>query len=74
VLQVPTPATYCTVPQLKGLTLTKAKAAVVRAGCLLGRVTKANAPAAKRGKVLSQAVPAKIQVRTGTKVAIKLGK
>ena len=68
------PATYCVVPQLKGLTLAKAKAAVTKAGCALGRVTKKKAAAAKRGKVLSQAIPAKVEVRTGTKVAVKLGK
>jgi hypothetical protein len=70
----PVPATYCMVPQLKGLTLAKAKAAVTKAGCTLGKVSKAKAAKAKRGKVLSQALPAKVEVRTGTKVAIKIGK
>jgi hypothetical protein len=70
----PVPATYCVVPQLKGLTLAKAKAAVTKAGCTLGKVSKAKAAKAKRGKVLSQALPAKVEVRTGTKVAIKIGK
>jgi hypothetical protein len=69
----PVPATYCVVPQLKGLTLAKAKAAVTKAGCALGRVTKKKASAAKRGKVLSQAIPAKVEVRTGTKVGVQLG-
>jgi hypothetical protein len=69
----PVPATYCVVPQLKGLTLAKAKAAVTKAGCTLGKVSKAKAAKAKRGKVLSQALPAKVEVRTGTKVAIKIG-
>ncbi|WP_374456318.1 PASTA domain-containing protein [Nocardioides sp.] len=70
----PVPATYCVVPQLKGLTLAKARTALTAAHCDLGKVTKGKAAKAKRGKVLSQAVPAKLEVRSGTKVAIKLGK
>lgn len=70
----PVPATYCVVPQLKGLTLAKVKAAVTKAGCTLGKVSRAKAAASQRGKVLSQTIPAKIEVRTGTKVAVKLGK
>jgi beta-lactam-binding protein with PASTA domain len=66
--------TYCVVPQLKGLPLAKARTALTAAHCVLGKVTKADAAKAKRGKVLSQAVPAKLEVRTGTKVALSIGK
>jgi beta-lactam-binding protein with PASTA domain len=68
------PATYCVVPKLTGLTVAKASDALDKAGCDLGKVSKAKAAKAKRGKVLSQAVPAKLEVRTGTKVAVKVGK
>jgi hypothetical protein len=71
---VPGPAVYCVVPKLKGLTTTKAKAALTKAGCALGKVSKKNASASKKGKTLSQSVPATTSVKPGTRVAIKIGK
>ena len=71
---VATAATYCTVPKLAGLTVTKARAALTRAGCALGKVAKMKAKKKLRSKVLKQAVPATIQVRTGTKIAVTIGK
>lgn len=68
------PATYCTVPKLTGLTVTKARAALTRAGCALGKVAKQKAKKKLRGKVLKQAVPATLQVRTGTRIAVTIGK
>lgn len=71
---LPAPAVYCVVPKLKGLTTTKAKAALTRAGCALGRVSKKDASASRRGRTLSQSVPAATSVKPGTRVAIKIGK
>jgi len=71
---VPGPAVYCVVPKLKGMTTTKAKAALTKAGCALGKVSKKNASASRKGKTLSQSVPATTSVKPGTKVAIKIGK
>lgn len=68
------PATYCTVPKLTGLTVTRARAALTRAGCALGKVAKQKAKKKLRGKVLKQAVPATLQVRTGTRIAVTIGK
>jgi hypothetical protein len=70
----PVPATYCVVPKLTGLTVAKASAALDQAGCELGKVSKAKAAKSRRGKVLSQALPAKVEVRTGTEVAVKIGR
>ena len=71
---VPAPAVFCVVPKLKGLKTTAAKAALTKAGCAIGKVGKKAAPASKKGKVLSQTVPATTSVKPGTKVAIKIGK
>lgn len=73
-VSVPAPAVYCVVPKLKGLKATAAKAALTKAGCALGTVGKKKASASKKGKVLSQTVPAATAVKPGTKVAIKIGK
>ncbi|SEB46368.1 PASTA domain-containing protein [Nocardioides exalbidus] len=69
----PVPATYCVVPKLTGLTLAKATAALDKAGCDLGKVSRAKAAKSKRGTVLTQAIPAKVETREGTKVAVKVG-
>lgn len=71
---VPAQAVYCVVPKLKGLTTTKAKAALTKAGCAIGTVSRAKASLSKRGRVLSQSVPAATSVKPGTKVAFKTGK
>ncbi len=70
----PVPATFCVVPRVIGLTVAKASAALDKAGCDLGKVARAKAPKAKQGKVLKQAVPAKLEVRSGTKVAVSIGR
>jgi hypothetical protein len=65
------PATpkLCVVPSLKGKTATAAKAALAKAGCAAGKITH---PKAKRGRVSSQRIPAKVQVAAGTKVGFTL--
>lgn len=70
----PVPATYCLVPQLKGLTVARARTALAAAHCALGKVSRTRAAKAKHGKVLKQAVPAKLEVREGTRIAIKVGR
>lgn len=72
----PKPATvrYCSVPKLTGKTTAQAKNALVKAGCKIGKVSTQKATKSKRKKVLSQNIPAKIQVKIGTKVAIKIGR
>lgn len=71
---VPAQAVYCVVPKLNRLSTSKAKAALTKAGCALGNVSKTKAGANKLGKTLSQSVPATTSVKPGTKVAIKIGK
>jgi hypothetical protein len=71
---VTAPAVYCVVPKLKGLTTSNATASLTKAGCAAGKVSKKQAGKSKRGKVLTQSVPATTAVKTGTKVAIIVGK
>lgn len=73
---VPTPvaATYCVVPKLTGLTLKKATSALEKAGCDLGKVSRTRSAKSKKGTVVSQAVPAKVETREGTKVAVTIGR
>ncbi|HET6939539.1 MAG TPA: PASTA domain-containing protein [Nocardioides sp.] len=67
-------AAYCTVPKLKKKTLSQASSALTAAGCTIGKVKKEKAARKNKGKVLEQAVPAGIQVKPGTAVAITIGK
>jgi hypothetical protein len=70
----PKPALVCAVPDLKGLTLSKAKTALRTGHCALGTVTKKKATRAKFGRVLSQTTRAGTQATSGAKVALTLGK
>jgi len=73
-VQVPVPAQYCTVPKLKKKSPKQADALLVGAGCTLGKVKKQQAPAAKKGKVLSQDVTAGTLVKLGSAVGVVVGK
>lgn len=68
------PVSFCRVPSLGGATLSSAQARLAAAGCALGRVTKKKAPKAKRTKVIVQNVPAGIEVRRGTAIALVIGR
>lgn len=66
---------YCSVPKLKGLTVGQARSRLQKAGCKLGAVTKRKASrSAQRKKVLTQNIPAKVQVRRDTAVSIRIGR
>jgi hypothetical protein len=67
-------APKCKVPKLKGKTLTKAKAALKKAHCKLGKVTKKKGSSSLRGKVVSSKPKAGTVKPAGTKVALVLGK
>ena len=75
----PTPSapvvSYCSVPRLKGSTVTQARSRLHKAGCRLGKVGRQKVSRSKqRKKVQSQSIPARVQVRQGTAVAIRIGK
>jgi Tol biopolymer transport system component len=63
--------TNCTVPKLTGETLTKAKALIKRAGCVLGKVTGPRKNRGKR-KVVAQKPAAKTNVPAGSKVNVQV--
>jgi hypothetical protein len=67
------PAPSCKVPALKGKKLKGAKAALRKAHCKLGKVTKAKGATAKAAKVVGQGKKAGAKLAAGTKVAVKLG-
>ena len=65
----------CTVPALKGLTRSVATTRLSKAGCALGPVTtRRTSRRSQVGKVVSQRTSAGRQTRTGTKVALVLGR
>lgn len=74
VTTVTAPAVYCIVPNLRGLTPSRSSAALSKAGCATGKVSKKQAAKSKKGKVLRQSVPASVAVKLGTKVAVTVGK
>jgi hypothetical protein len=73
---IPPPPVQCVVPKLKGLSLGKAKSALAKANCALGKVTK---PKPKKGKktgplVVQSSNPGAGSTHPeGTKVSLKLG-
>ena len=72
VLGVRQGAAACTVPKLKGLKLAAAKKKLKRAHCRLGKVIKARAKPAQRGRVLSTK-PSAGRKTTG-RVTLKIGR
>ena len=49
-VEVPVPAAYCVVPKLKGLTTSSATAALTKAGCAAGKVSKKKAGRVQEGQ------------------------
>src|SRR4051812_45818954 len=65
---------YCQVPKLKKKTSSQAATLLKGAGCALGKVKKHSGPTAKKGKVVSQKIPAGTFVKLGTAVGVVIGK
>jgi PASTA domain-containing protein len=63
------PQRTCRVPRVVGKSIGAARAAVRRAGCMVGRVRSARS-ARPRGRVLRQAPRPGIRVRRGTRVSL----
>jgi hypothetical protein len=63
----------CKVPALRGKKLKSAKAALLKAHCKPGKVTKAKGATAKTGKVVGQGKRAGSTLAAGTKVTVRLG-
>lgn len=68
----PPPVVQCVVPNLKGKNLKAAKAALEKAKCKLGKVTKLGGATPKSGKVSKQDAKPGAKVVAGTKVAVTL--
>ena len=67
-------APVCTVPRLRGLTLTGAKRSLAKKGCALGRVSRAYSKRVRRGRVLQQRPGPGLRLRRGAKVAVVLSR
>jgi hypothetical protein len=65
---------HCIVPKLKGDTVKKARRALRRAGCTLGKERKAFSRRIKRGHVISQSPGAGTKKPAGAAVNIKVSK
>jgi hypothetical protein len=63
----------CVVPRVAGKTLAAAKAALRRAGCTVGKVTRTRSPR-RAGKVLTQRTKPGTRAKGGTKVALVVGR
>jgi subtilisin family serine protease len=67
-------APVCTVPRLRGLTLTAAKRSLAKKGCALGRVSRAYSKRVRRGRVIQQRPRPGLRLRRGAKVAVVLSR
>jgi subtilisin family serine protease len=64
----------CTVPRLRGLQLAGARRALVKRGCALGRVTRADSRRVRRGRVVAQRPGPGLRLRRGAKIAVVLSR
>jgi beta-lactam-binding protein with PASTA domain len=62
------------VPNVVGKKLTRAKAKIVSRHCRVGKITKAHAAAAKKGRVLAQRLRGGATRPKGTRIALKVGR
>lgn len=69
-----TPPARCVVPNVRGKTLRKAKAALRRSHCSLGRVRRVYSRAMRRGRVVTQRPRAGARLARGAKVNLVLSK
>lgn len=71
---ITTPKVTCVVPKLLGKTLAKAKAALARSHCRMGRLAHRHARKAARGRVISQGLPRGARRAAGTRVSLVMGR
>ena len=64
----------CKVPKVKGRTLRRAKAALRRAHCGVGRVTRTRSSAVRRGRVIKSSPRAQTRHRAGTRVTLTISR
>jgi hypothetical protein len=69
----PRPRAACVVPRLTGKTLSAARAALAKAGCATGKVTRKRS-SRKAGKVIAQKAKAGARLKAGTKIALVIGR
>ena len=64
----------CIVPKVVGKSLAKARAAITKAHCKVGKVTRKASSARKKGKVIGQSPKAGKQMRNGARVNVTVGR
>ncbi len=64
----------CVVPKVTGKTLTAAKAAIKKAKCAVGKVTKKASAKVKKGRVISQKPAPGKKLAKGAKVSLVVSK
>jgi hypothetical protein len=69
----PPPPTQCVVPRLRGKKLGAAKIALRKAHCRVGKVTHVKSTRRHRNRVISQSPRPGAHLRSGSKVALKVG-
>jgi subtilisin family serine protease len=60
----------CTVPRLRGLTVVGAKRSLAKAGCALGRVSRAFSRRVRRGRIVAQRPGPGLRKARGSKIAV----
>ena len=69
-----TSGSRCVVPKLKGMPLAKAKKALKRAHCAVGKVKRRGSSRSHKGKVLSTSPKAGKKLRAGSRVNLTVGR
>ena len=64
----------CVVPKVVGKSLANARAAITRAHCKVGSITRTQLSARTRGKVVGQSPAARRRLRNGAKVNLTVGR
>jgi fibronectin-binding autotransporter adhesin len=69
-----TPPVRCVVPNVRGKTLRKAKAAIARSRCSSGRVRRAHSRSVRRGRVIAQTPRPGARLKRGARVNLVVSK
>ncbi len=70
----PPPAPSCVVPNLRGKSLSTARAAISRASCATGSVRQRHSSSVRKGRVVSQAPAPGRRLRAGAKVSLVISR
>jgi beta-lactam-binding protein with PASTA domain len=69
-----TPPSSCLVPAVVGKPLAKAKTAIAKAHCRVGKIARVRSSKARKGRVLKESPRPRTKLKNGAKVNLTVGR